>query len=94
MTLSPQLRPHASETIRQVSQVATWFPASFANRLEMLKQIESVEEEKRALTEEGDLERKDRVIQEKEEEISSLGEKIQAIDEQKKSRLSIVNPFK
>ena len=43
------------------------FPASFANRLEILKQIEADKEEKRALTEEG--ERKDRAIQEIEDEI-------------------------
>ena len=57
----PQLRPHAGDIIRRVSRVASQFPASFANRLEMLRQIEAIEGEKRALTEEG--ERKDRDIQ-------------------------------
>ena len=92
----PQLRPHAGEIIRQVSQVAAQFPASFANRLEMLEQIErerslremleqiererrelleQIERERReksALTEEG--EKKDKVIQEKNEEIVFLTE--------------------
>jgi serine/threonine protein kinase len=36
----PQLRPHAGEISMRVSQVATQFPASFANRLELLRQIE------------------------------------------------------
>ena len=56
------------------------FPASFANRLEMLRQIEADGEEKRALTEEG--ERKDRAIQQKESEISSLREEVRAKEEQ------------
>ena len=60
----PQLRPHAGEIIRHVSRVSSQFPASFANRLEMLRQTE---EEKRALTEEG--ERKEKVIQEKNDTI-------------------------
>ncbi|MCG8626275.1 MAG: hypothetical protein MJE68_30295, partial [Proteobacteria bacterium] len=34
----PRLRPHAGEIIRHVSRVAAQFPASFANRLEMLGQ--------------------------------------------------------
>ena len=63
----PQLRPHAGEIIRQVSRVASQFPASFANRLEMLRQIERERSEKSALTKEG--ERKDKVIQEKNDEI-------------------------
>ena len=41
----PQLRPHANEIARQVSQIASQFPASFANRLEMLKQIKTITKE-------------------------------------------------
>jgi chromosome segregation ATPase len=77
----PQLRPHAGEISRQVSRVATQFPASFANRLEMLRRIATVEEEKRALTEEG--ERKDRAVQQKESQISLLREEIRAKEEEK-----------
>ena len=46
------------------------FPCSFANRLEMLRQIEHQEEEKRALREEGETER-----QQKDQEISNLRNK-------------------
>ena len=81
----PQQRPHASEIVRQVSQIASQFPASFANRLEMLRRTEAIEEEKRALTEER--ERKDRVIQQKESQISSLGEKVRAKEEQKTTEI-------
>ena len=37
----PQLRPSANEIVRLVSQIASQFPASFANRLDMLRQIEA-----------------------------------------------------
>ena len=77
----PQMRPHASEIARRVSRIASQFSASFTNRLEMMRHIEAAEEEKRVLTEEG--ERKDRGIQEKESQISSLREEIQVKEEQK-----------
>ena len=81
----PQLRPHADEISRRVSQVASQFPASFANRLEMLRRIEEDGREKRALTEER--ERKDRVVQQKESQISSLREESQAKEEQKSAEI-------
>ena len=77
----PQMRPHAIEIARRVSHIASQFSASFANRLEMMRHIEAAEEEKRALTEER--ERRDRDIQEKESQISSLREEIQVKEEQK-----------
>ena len=77
----PQSRAHASEIVARLEGMVLQFPASFVNRLEMLRQIEAIEEEKRALSEEG--ERKDRVIQQKESEISSLREEVQAEKEQK-----------
>ena len=64
----PQTRAYASEIVERLANMVLQFPASFANRLEMLRRIEVDGEEKRALTEEG--ERKDRVIQQKENEIS------------------------
>ena len=57
----PQLRPHASEIVKQLAEMVLQFPASFASRLEILKRIEAVEEEKRVLIEEG--ERKDKTIE-------------------------------
>ena len=71
----PQTRAHASEIVEQLADMVLQFPASFANRLEMLRQIEADGEEKRALTEEG--ERKDRIIQQKESQVSSLREEVQ-----------------
>ena len=88
----PQSRAHASEIVVRLAEMVLQLPASFANQLEMLRQIEEdgremlrqleiVEEEKRALTEEG--ERKDRAVQQKENQISSLREEVRAKEEQK-----------
>ena len=63
----PQLRPHAGEIIRRVSRVASQFLASFANRLEMLRRIQTVEEGTRVVREE-----KDAVIQQKDERMMML----------------------
>ena len=77
----PQIRAHTSEIVERLAEMVLQFPASFANRLEMLREIEHVEEEKRALREEGEAEnqRKDQEIvnlqkeaEEKEEEIIRL----------------------
>ena len=72
----PKSRAHASEIVERLAEMVLQFPASFANRLEMLRHIGADEEEKRALTEEG--ERKDRVIRQKENEISLHREEAQA----------------
>ena len=76
----PQIRPHANEIIKRVNQIVTRFPASIANRLDMLRQIESDGEKKRSLSEEG--ERKDGIIKEKESQISSLREEVKAKEKQ------------
>jgi serine/threonine protein kinase len=47
----PQARAHASEIVGRLAEMVLQFPASFANRLEMLRRIEADGEEKRALTE-------------------------------------------
>ena len=77
----PQSRPHASEIVERLAEIVLQFPTYFANRLDMLRRIEAVEEEKRALTEEG--ERKDRIIQQKESQFSLHGEEVQAEEKQK-----------
>ena len=77
----PKSRALASEIVEQLVEMVLQFPTSFANRLEMMRRIEAVEEEKRALTEEG--ERKDRVIQQKEDEISLHRQEVQIEKEQK-----------
>ena len=84
----PQARAHASEIVERLAKMVLQFPASFANRLEMLRQIETDREEKKALTEER--ERKDRVIQQKESQISSLGE-VRAKEEQKTAEIDRLN---
>ena len=76
----PQMRPHTSEIVRQIRCIATRFPASFANRLDMLKQIEADREEKRSLIEER--EKKDRIIKENEDDILVSRENTQALTEE------------
>ena len=48
----PQTRPHASDIVVQLGAKVLQFPASFANRLEMLRCIKALEEEILALKEE------------------------------------------
>ena len=77
----PKSRAYAGEIVERLAEMVLQFPISFTNRLEMLKRIKRTEEEKRALTEEG--ERKDRVIQQNEEQMLVYQEEIQANEEQK-----------
>ena len=84
----PQLRPHACEIVRQVNQIASQCPASFANRLEMLRRTDVIEEEKKALTEEG--ERKDSFVQQKEDELLISRKVVQALTEEGKRRNRII----
>ena len=70
----PRTRAHASEIVERLAKMVLQFPASFANRLELLRQIEAVKEEKKALAEEG--ERKDGAILQKESQFSSLRENV------------------
>ena len=81
----PKSRAHASEIVGRLAEMVLQFPASFANRLEMLRQIEVDGREKRALTEEG--ERKHRAVQQKESQISSLREEFRAKEEQKSEEI-------
>ena len=77
----PQARAHASEVVEQLSEMVLQFPASFTNRLEMLRRIEADEEEKNFLRKEG--ERKGMEIQQKKEQISSMQNEAQALEQQK-----------
>jgi serine/threonine protein kinase len=76
----PNIRPHANEISGQVGEIASRFPAPFANRLEMLGHIKVVEHEKGTLIAEG--ERKNQDIQQKECQISLLSEEIQVKEQQ------------
>ena len=68
----PRRRADASEIVERLSAMKLQFPSFFANRLEMLRQIEQQEEEKRALRDEGKAER-----QRNEQQISSLRKKVE-----------------
>ena len=61
----PQTRAHASEIVERLAEMVLQFPASFANRLEMLRQIEHKEVEKQTLRSESETEirRKEKQIQ-------------------------------
>ena len=85
----PQARADASEIVERLADMVLQFPVSFANRLDMLRQTEADREEKRALTKER--ERKDRIIQQKESQISSLGEEVRAKEEQKTAEIDQLN---
>ena len=66
----PQIRAHTSEIVERLADMVLQFPASFANRLEMLRQIEHQEKEKQALRSELETE-----IQRKEERARALEDK-------------------
>ena len=70
----PRLRPRASEIVKQLTDVLGQFPASsMANRLEMLRQIESYEEERKKFQE--------TLTQEKQRLVKQLAEKTKALEE-------------
>ena len=50
----PQSRAHTSEIVERLSEMVLLFPASFANRLRMLRHIEADKEEKSDLKKEGE----------------------------------------
>ena len=63
----PQTRSHASEIVERLADMVFQFPASFANRLEMLREIKHLEEVKKTLKSESVT-----VIQRKEEQIQQM----------------------
>ena len=82
----PRRRPHTKEITRRIGEVASQFPATFANKLEMLRRLKAVEEENKDLAEErkrvqtarseyqGQLE----AIKEENKALAEEGERIQA----------------
>ena len=66
----PQARAQASDIVRRLAGMALQFPASFANRLDMLRHIEAVNNEKQTLREE--VERLNAEVEESKEVVSSL----------------------
>ena len=79
-----QTRAHTSEIVERVAEMVLQFPASFANRLEMLRQIERVEDEKRTLMNEREVEN-----QRKDEQILRLENEAKEKDEEN-IRLNLV----
>ena len=82
-------RAHSSEIVERLADMVIQFPFSFANRLEMLRQIEVDGEEKRALIEEG--ERKERVIQQNEKKISIYQEEVRVKEQQRTVEIDRIN---
>ena len=66
----PQARSRANEIVEQLAGMVLQFPASFANRLDMLRHIEAVDNEKQTLREE--VERLNAEVEESKEVVSSL----------------------
>ena len=71
----PRRRPHTNEIVQRLTSIMLPFLASFANRLEMLKCIESKEDKIRILKEEGEAEK-----QQKDQEIMRLTEQLEEKD--------------
>ena len=63
----PRRRPHASAIVERMVAMVMQFPVSFSNRLDILRHVEHIEEEKRSMREEGEAEN-----QQKDEQILSL----------------------
>ena len=80
----PRRRSHASEIVERMTATVLQFPASFANRLEMLRQIDNLIAEKRALREEKEAEK-----QRKDQEILKLQNEAKEKDE-KNARLNFI----
>ena len=70
----PQIRAHTSEIVERLAEMVLQFPASFANRLEMLRQIEHQEEEKQTLRSEleNEIQRKEEQIQNKDNQLQHM----------------------
>ena len=71
----PQTRAHASEIVERLAEMVLQFPVFFANRLEMLRQITQIEEEKRVLNE--STKKQANIIKEKEIQFASPMENVQ-----------------
>ena len=90
----PQVRPHASEIVERLAAMVLQFPASFANRLEMLRHIQHQEEEKRVLKEEREaemqavMEEKRSLMEERETERKAMREEREAENRQNQQEIS------
>ena len=80
----PRHRAHVHKIVERLADVALQFPVCFANRLEMLRQIEHLQEEKQALREEEEAEK-----QQNDQQIVSLRKEAEE-KEEKIVRLNVV----
>ena len=71
----PQQRVDISNIVEQLARMVLVSPALFSNRLDVLRHIEAVEEDKRSVEKDRDEKRK--IIEQNEEKIISLKEEIQ-----------------
>ena len=79
-------RPSFTHAVKSLSEMLSQVPASFSNRVEMLKRIEADEKERQALV--MDQERKFKEAQEKEMQIASLKDEGQRKEVRKSEQLS------
>ena len=86
----PQVRPHASEIVERLAAMVLQFPASFANRLGMLRHIQHQEEEKRALMQEREAERQ-ALMEEREAENRQNQQEILKLREEVQEKAEEVN---
>ena len=81
----PRARPDVDEIVTQLAKIVCLFPFSFANQVEMLRYIATLENETKSLKNKEDLTLT--LIRENEHEISQLRNKIQAKDKQKAAEI-------
>ena len=87
----PEKRTHADQIVKQLAEMVYQFPASYANQLEMLQDIETKEADKRALREAGmrnarEVQQMERqVLTTKEEMRAELKQKLEEIDQLKQA---------
>ena len=74
----PQVRSHASEIVERLAAMVLQFPASFANRLEMLRHIEIQVQDRRTLAE--DKEKAAIEIEQKEQELAALQQQLESFN--------------
>ena len=85
----PDMRADINEVTQQLAEMKSLFPVLFSTRLEMLKHIEGVEWELKSLKEDGS--QKDKIIQVKDDQISSLKQDVRKREVQKSQEIERLN---
>ena len=76
----PPQRGNASKIVQRLKDAVVRFPPSFANKVEMLRRIETLEEEKRGLV--ADSEQKDEEIEQEQKRVRDMEEEMANLKEQ------------